>query len=96
MEAALLGRWRLIRTEDPAGLESVALEFRPDGSLQYWIEQPDGRLQIFNLMYRVSGDVIISNQPSAPLEVRTQFTIGAAEGLELNLNGTRSWYERVT
>jgi hypothetical protein len=76
-------------------MESVAMEFRPDGTLQYWIEQPDGRLQIFNLTYEVSGDVIISNQPSAPLEVRTQFAVGADGGLELNLDGVRSWLERV-
>lgn len=71
------------------------MDFRPDGSLQYRIGQPDGRLQIIHLVYQVAGDVIISNQPSAPLEVRTQFTIGPDGRLELNLDGERSWYERV-
>ena len=95
MTPILIGRWRLVRTEDPAGSESVTMEFRPDGSLQYWIEQPDGRLQINNLMYTVSGDVITSDQPSHPKEERTRFTFGADGRLELNHDGIRSWYERV-
>ena len=95
MTPALIGRWRLVRTEDPAGLEKVAMEFRPDGSLQYWIEQPEGGLDIYNLTYSVSGNVITSDQPSLPREDKTLFTFAADGGLELNHGGTRSWYERA-
>jgi hypothetical protein len=48
-----------------------------------------------NLTYSVSGDVIISNQVSAPGEERTRFALGADGRLELNHGGTRSWFERV-
>ena len=94
MTSALIGRWRLVRTEGPANFQSVTMDFRPDGSLQYSIELPDRR-QIMNLSYSVSGDIIISNQPSAPGEERTRFGLGTDGRLELDHDGTRSWYERV-
>jgi hypothetical protein len=56
------------------------MEFRPDGSLQYWLEQPDGRLQIFNLLYQVTGDIITSDQPSSPNKQHTRFALGPMEG----------------
>jgi hypothetical protein len=92
--SALVGRWRLVHTEGPANFEHVTMEFGPDGSLQYSIELPD-RIQIMNLTYSVSGDVIITNQPSAPGEERTRFALGTDGRLELNHGGTRSWFERV-
>ena len=95
MESPLIGRWRLVRTEEPAELTSVELEFRPDGSLQCSMKQADGGIQVINLTYEVSGDTIISDQPSAPLEATTHFAIDAAGELELNFGGIRSWYERV-
>ena len=70
------------------------MDFHPDGSLQYTIELPDRR-QIMNLTYSVSGDVIVSNQPSSAGEERTRFALGADGKLELNHDGARSWYERV-
>jgi hypothetical protein len=70
------------------------MEFGSDGSLQYSIKLPD-RTQIMNLTYAVSGDVIISNQPSAPGEERTRFTLEADGRLELDHGGTRSWFEKV-
>jgi hypothetical protein len=92
--SALVGRWRLVHTEGPANYEHVTMEFGSDGSLQYSIELPD-RIQIMNLTYSVSGDVIISNQPSAPGEERTRFVLGTDGRLELNHGGARSWFEKV-
>ena len=94
MTTALVGRWRLVRTEGPANYQNVTMDFRPDGSLQYSIELPD-RIQIMNLTYSISGDVIVSNQPSAPSEERTRFILGTDGRLELDHEGTRSWFERV-
>ena len=94
MTSALVGRWHLVRTEGPANFEHVTMDFRPDGSLQYSIELPD-RIQIMNLTYSVVGDVIISNQPSAPSEERTRFALGADGSLELDHGGTRSWFQRA-
>jgi hypothetical protein len=70
------------------------MDFGADGSLQYSIELAD-RIQIMNLTYSVSGDVIISNQLSAPGEERTRFALRADGRLELDHGGTRSWFERV-
>ena len=95
MTSALVGRWRLVRAEGPVNFVGVTMDFRPDGSLEYSIELPDRR-QIMNLTYSVSGDVIVSNQPSAPGEERTRFALGPDGRLELNHDGARSWYERIT
>ena len=92
--SALIGRWRLVHTEGPANFEHVTMEFGSDGGLQYSIGLPDG-IQIVNLTYSVAGDVIITNQPSAPGEERTRFALGTDGRLELNHSGTRSWFERV-
>lgn len=94
MTSALVGRWRLIRTEGPANFEHVTMDFRPDGTLQYSIELAD-RHQIINLTYSISGDIIISDQPSSPGEERTRFALRPDGTLELDHEGTRSWYERV-
>ena len=94
MTSALVGRWRLVHTEGPANFEHVTMEFGEDGSLQYSVELPD-RIQITNLTYSVSGDVIISNQASEPGEERTRFALRADGRLELDHGGTRSWFERV-
>jgi hypothetical protein len=75
-------------------MESVSMDFRPDGSLEYSIDLGD-RLQIMNLTYAVEGDFIVSNQPSSPQEERTKFSLGADGRLELDYGGVRSWYERV-
>jgi len=92
--STLIGQWRLVHTEGPANFEHVTMEFGADGSLQYSIELAD-RIQIMNLTYSVSGDVIISNQPSEPGEERTRFKIGTDGRLELDHGGSRSWFERV-
>jgi len=92
--SALVGLWRLVRTEGPANYEHATMDFGADGSLQYSIELAD-RIQIMNLTYSVSGDVIISNQLSAPGEERTRFALRADGRLELDHGGTRSWFERV-
>lgn len=94
MTSALVGRWRLVHTEGPANFEHVTMEFGADGSLQYSIELAD-RTQVMNLTYSVSGDVIISNQPSAPGEERTRFALESDGRLQLDHGGTRSWFERV-
>jgi hypothetical protein len=92
--SALVGRWRLIHTEGPANFQHVTMEFGADGSLQYSIELMD-RIQVVSLTYSVSGNVIISNQPSAPGEERTRFSIGADGRLELHHGDSRLWFERV-
>ena len=94
MTPALVGRWRLVRTEGPANFAHITMEFRPDGTLEYSIELAD-RVQIMKLTYSVSDNVIISNEPLAPVQERTRFTIVADGRLELDHGETRLWFERV-
>ena len=90
----LVGRWRLIRSEAPGPSQSVILEFSPDGALTYSIRLPD-RTQILNLTYKVDGNNILSDQPSAPRKESTRFSIDSKGVLELEKSGERSWYEQV-
>ena len=56
----LLGTWRLLRA-DPS-LEfapGVRMEFLDDGQLLYHVDV-GGRDQVFNLLYRVHGDVLVT------------------------------------
>ena len=65
--AALLGTW----VADPAGEDArecfgdVVMRFDPDGSLTYMIRGEE-KEQIMLLRYRVEGDELVTNQPSAP------------------------------
>jgi hypothetical protein len=93
----LHGRWVLTRSDDPTADvgEGVEMEFTADGKLTYTIKQSDRR-QIMNLVYKVRGSEIVSNQPSAPAENRTGYTFDEQGLLVLNLGGSRSWYRRLT
>jgi hypothetical protein len=91
--ADLLGCWQLVRSEPEADGKGVEMEFRPDGELQYRIDAGD-RWQIMRLTYRVEGDVIVTDQPSAPREERTRFTLLDDGSLLLKLRGSRTWYRR--
>lgn len=73
--------------------EGVEIEFSANGKLTYTIRQSDRR-QIMNLTYKAEGSEIVSNQPSAPAEIRTRYQIDDAGMLLLEFNGARSWYRR--
>jgi hypothetical protein len=92
-DADLLGCWHLVRSEPASEFQGVEMEFRPDGELQYCIDVGD-RWQIARLTYRVDGDVIVTDQPSAPRKERTRFALLDDGSLLLDLHGSRSWYRR--
>jgi hypothetical protein len=92
----LHGHWTLVRYEDPAmdvG-NGVEMYFSADGNLTYTINQGDRR-QLMKLTYEISGSEIISNQPSAPAETRTRYTFDGKGQLVLELDGSRTWYQRI-
>jgi hypothetical protein len=72
----LIGEW----ISDPADSESirkygeVSMNFKDDGQLIYRIHSP-GETDIMLLRYRVQDGWLITNQPSAPREERTAFSI---------------------
>lgn len=84
----LVGRWYGV-----VNGEKVALEFLPDGRLAYAILTPNGT-QVMRLTYRVEGGELITDQPSAPREERTAFSIDGKGNLTVTFGGTLSVFSR--
>jgi hypothetical protein len=91
----LIGSWHLVRSdgEIDAGNE-VEMEFFPNGQLTYAIAEGK-KWQLSLLTYKVAGDVIITNQPSAPGEERTKFAFEPDGKLRLETDGTRTWFAPI-
>ena len=91
----LVGKWRLLQSADEIDTaDGIEMEFFPDGRLEYRIHEGD-KISIMKLTYRVSGDDILTDQPSAPREERTRFRFEDANTLLLATAESRSWFERV-
>jgi hypothetical protein len=92
----LVGKWR----SDPTDSESIraygdtSLEFSPNGGLIYTVHG-EGKRQIMMLTYRIEGDLLITDQPSAPKEERTRFEIRPSGKLALLYGRTASTYVRI-
>ena len=70
----LWGRWET-DPDDATSLREYGrtfLEIRRDGTLDYSIHLPD-KVSTIKLEYRIDGDTLITDQPSAPKEERTRF-----------------------
>lgn len=86
----LLGTWRLMRA-DPAldFAPGVRMEFLPDGQLHYHVDV-GGRDQIITLVYRVEGDVLITDNPAAPHSMSVRIRHGAGDILDLDFAGAHA------
>jgi hypothetical protein len=90
----LLGRWQLTQADPALALDPGAVaEFTADGRLTYTVSAGD-RDQIILLTYRVEGSMLVTDQPSAPREERTAFTLSSDE-LLLDHGGAVSRFERL-
>jgi hypothetical protein len=89
--AELLGCWQLVPSTSDA--EPAEAEFRDDGQLFYSVLS-DGRWQIMKLRYEVDGQILVTDQPSAPRKERTAFSFGGDGKLTLELGGERSVFKR--
>lgn len=90
-----LGRWRLLKVEGDFYVgEGVTMTFTEDGKLVYVIRQKDSK-QIMNLMYRVEGQRLITDQPSSPKEERTKFSFDADGNLLLEYAESKAWFTRA-
>lgn len=91
----LLGRWKLVKNEGTMETaESVTMTFTEDGKLVYVIHQKDSK-QVMNLVFKVAGNHLVTNQPSQPREEKTKFSFDAEDNLILDYDGTKSWFTRV-
>ncbi|CAN5907969.1 hypothetical protein BH11GEM2_BH11GEM2_34990 [soil metagenome] len=97
MITQLIGKWKT-DPDDPsaqANYGQVTQTFHEDGRLIYIIHSPQ-KDQVMRLVYRVDGDVLITDQPSAPSEHRTTFSFDNRGRLILEDEGERSRFIRVT
>ena len=72
-----LGTWRLFKDQETLEVgEGVTMTFTEDGKLVYVIHQKDSK-QIMNLVFRVNGNHLVTDQPSDSREERTRFSFEA-------------------
>jgi hypothetical protein len=90
----LLGCWQLVRAAEDA-VEPAEAEFREDGWLLYSVLS-GSRWQVMRLKFRVEGDLVVTDQPSAPREERTRYSLEPDGTLLLEFGGTRSRYRRAS
>ena len=72
----------------------VTMTFTEDGKLVYVIHQKDSK-QIMNLVFRVEGNHLVTNQSSHPQEETTTFSFDSEGNLILDYDGSKSWFTRV-
>ncbi|MCD4824351.1 MAG: hypothetical protein K8S55_07075 [Phycisphaerae bacterium] len=92
----LLGKWVVdvtdVRTVNELG--DVVLDFREDGQLVYTIRQ-ETKDQIIKLQYKIEGETIITDQPSAPQIERTPFSLLPEGTLVLTFSGVSYKFRRL-
>ena len=74
--------------------DGVTMTFTEAGKLIYVIHEKDSK-QIMNLVFRVDGDQLITNQPSHQQEETTKFSFDPEGNLVLDYDGNKSWFTRV-
>ena len=84
LDSKLLGSWI-------AG--STKMTFTPNGKLSYEINENE-KVSIINMTYELSGDIILTNQPSHPRIERTRYNI-TDNILTLDYNGEISKYKKI-
>jgi len=87
----LIGTWKI---EVPSGAYGdVAMSFDKGGGLRYSTHEND-KEQIIILSYRLEGEVLVTDQPSAPRQERTRVVI-EGDRMTLDYNGKISTYRRL-
>lgn len=97
MDSKLTGIWNSDQSDEATknSVGKVTMTFTEDGQLIYDIDA-GGKLQRMNIVYKVSGDTIISDQPSHPQEQRTKFKIENGDKLTLEFEGEKTVFIRAT
>lgn len=86
MDPRLLGTWDVDSTDEETIRRhgKTRMIFRPDGTLAYMDRDPQsGKSSVIALIYRTEGDVIITDQPSAPRQERIRYDFTRDGKLEL-------------
>lgn len=86
----LLGTWRLLRADAPLDFApGVRMEFRRDGVLRYHVDV-GGTDMVIELVYRVDGDVLHTENPSSPHSMSVHLTHGEADSLLFDFGGPQA------
>lgn len=96
MDNELIGIWNSEQSDELTKntIGKVTMTFMEDGQLIYDIDE-GSKIQKMNLVYKISGDTIISDQPSYPQEQRTKFKIENGYKLMMELDGETSVFVRA-
>lgn len=92
----LLGKWKSDPADSPTqnNYGEVTQTFHEDGRLTYIIHSPE-KDRVVRLVYKIDGDELITDQPSAPAEHRTKISFDEHGCLILDDRGERSRFIRV-
>jgi len=92
MDKNLVGTWI---SDDSAKNEigNVTMTFTEEGNLTYDVQENDKVQKIF-LTYELSGDTLISNQPSHPQKQFTKYVIVDSSKLILIFDGVETKFNR--
>lgn len=95
MNSNLIGSWNSDETDEATqkALGKVTMTFTEDGKLIYDIFE-GGKQQRMNMVYKVQGDTIISDQPSHPQEQRTRYKVENGDKLILDFEGEKTVFNR--
>ena len=91
----IIGKWR-IDPKDEKAIElsgNISFEFKKSGELIYTIADPDKK-SIINMTYKIEGNKIITDQPSAPRKQETPFKL-KGDTLELIFADQKGRFLRV-
>ena len=86
---SVVGRWRQV---SPAG-DDVTVVFTSDGKLTYSIHDGD-KIQVINMVYEISGNQIITDQPSNPRREISLFSFEPSGILVLDYDGEKTRFRR--
>lgn len=90
----LLGRWRLLRAHHSLDFApDVGMEFEAGGRLHYSFAV-GVRRQTVELVYRVDGEMLHTDNPAASHETVVRWRIGAGDVLVLDFAGAEACFVR--
>ena len=92
MDKNLVGIW-ISDESSKNSIGNVTMTFTEDGKLTYDIQENDKIQKIF-LTYKVSGDTLISDQPSHPQKQYTKYVIEDNSKLILIFDGVETKFNR--
>ena len=90
----LLGTWRLMRADSALDFApGVRMEFLPAGVLRYHVDV-GGKDQVIELVYRVEGDTLHTDNPAAPHSTSVRIVHGHGDVLLLDFAGPQAMLVR--